>query len=112
MTFTLLQLWQLFLAMCGSFATIAGAVAIIYKTYKWAKKPDSERDKLLKKHSELLDNDNKRFKEYEERLKENEEQNRIMMKSILVIMKHLVDGNHTEELKKMASEAQDYLISR
>ena len=42
------------------------AGAILYGIYKALKKPDSERDMKLKRHQELLDNDNKRLKELEE----------------------------------------------
>lgn len=105
MTFTLSQLWQLFLALCGSLATIAGAVAIVYNLYKNIKKPDTERDEALKKHSEQLDNDNKR-------LKELEDSNKIIMKSMLALMSHELDGNHTEELTKARDDLQEYLIRR
>lgn len=105
MTFTLTQLWQLFLAMCGSIATIAGAVAVLYGIYKALKKPDSERDMKLKRHQELLDNDNKR-------LKELEDSNKIMMQSMLALMTHAIDGNHQEELQKARDDLQKYLIRR
>lgn len=105
MTFTLVQLWQMFLAMCGSVATIAGAGAIIYKIYKSAKRPDTERDEALARHQEMLDNDNKR-------LKELEESNKIIMQSMLAIMSHEIDGNHVEDLKQARDDLQKYLIRR
>lgn len=105
MTFTLAQLWQLFLAMCGSIATIAGAAAVIYAIYKKAKQPDTERDETLAKHSELLDNDNRR-------LKELEDSNKIIMQSMLALMSHAIDGNHTEDLKQARDDLQKYLIRR
>lgn len=105
MTFTLTQLWQLFLAMCGSVATIAGAGAVLYGIYKALKKPDSERDMKLKRHQELLENDNKR-------LKELEDSNKIIMQSMLALMTHAIDGNHTDELKQARDDLQKYLIRR
>ena len=105
MTFTLMQLWQMFLAMCGSVATIAGAGAIVYKIYKSAKRPDTERDEALSRHQEMLDNDNKR-------LKELEESNKIIMQSMLAIMSHEIDGNHVEDLKQARDDLQKYLIRR
>lgn len=105
MTFTLTQLWQLFLAMCGSIATIAGAGAVLYGIYKALKKPDSERDMKLKRHQELLDNDNKR-------LKELEESNKIIMQSMLALMSHELDGNHKTELEKARNDLQEYLIKK
>ena len=103
--FTLTQLWQVFLAGCASLITIAGAGTVIYKIYKSAKKPDTERDDKLKKHDELLDNDNKR-------LKELEESNKIIMQSLLALMSHELDGNHTEGLIKARNDLQEYLIRR
>ena len=105
MTFTLTQLWQMFLAMCGSIATIAGAVAVIYTVYKKARQPDTKRDEMLERHSNLLDNDNKR-------LKELEDSNKIIMQSMLALMSHAIDGNHTEDLKEARDELQKYLIRR
>lgn len=105
MTFTLTQLWQIFLAMCGSLITIAGAGAIIIGLINKAKKPDTERDEALKRHAELLDNDNRR-------LKELEESNNIIMQSMLAIMSHAIDGNHVEDLEKARNDLQQYLIKR
>ena len=105
MTFTLTQLWQIFLAMCGSLITIAGAGAIIIGLINKAKKPYTERDEALKRHSELLDNDNRR-------LKELEESNNIIMQSMLAIMSHAIDGNHVEDLEKARNDLQQYLIKR
>ena len=105
MTFTLTQLWQLFLAMCGSVATIAGAGAVIYGIYKAIKKPDDERDKMLKRHQELLGNDNKRLTELEDSTK-------IIMQSMLALMSHELDGNHKAELEKARNDLQEYLIKK
>ena len=95
----------MFVAMCGSFATVAGAVAIIYNIRQKAKQPDTERDEALSKHQEMLDNDNKR-------LKELEESNKIIMQSMLAIMSHEIDGNHVEDLKQARDDLQKYLIRR
>lgn len=105
MTFTLNQLLQIFLAICGSIITVGGAGAIIAKLITKYRKPDKDRDETMKKHQEMLDNDNKR-------LKELEEGNKVVMQSLLAIMSHLIDGNHTEELKKSKEMVQEYLIKR
>ena len=105
MTFTLTQLFQLFLAICGAIITVGGAAAIVAKVYDKRKKPSKEAHEMIKKHSEMFDNDNKR-------LKELEEGNKVVMQSLLAIMSHLIDGNHTEELKKSKEMVQEYLIKR
>lgn len=101
----IMQLIQYTLAICGGISIIAGGVAVIYNLFKKAKQPDTERDETLKKHTQMLDNDNKR-------LKELEESNKIMMQSMLALMSHSIDGNHIEDLKQARDDLQKYLIRR
>lgn len=101
MTFTLTQLFQLFLAICGAIITVGGAWAVILKI----KTPEKVREEMLKKHSEMLDNDNKR-------LKELEESNKILMQSMLALMAHELDGNHADQLRKAKNDLEEYLIRR
>ena len=101
--FTLSDLWQIFLAICGSIVTIAGAVVIIYKLYKKAKQPDSERDKMMKKHERKLENCNAR-------LNSVEDGQAVMMEAVLAILNHLIDGEHVDDLKESAKKVNSYLI--
>jgi hypothetical protein len=112
MTFTITQLLQLFVTACAAFGTIAGAVVIVIKIVQYFKKPDIERDEHLKRHKEMLDNDNKRLKALEEERKVQDETNRIIMKSLLAIMSHELDGNHTDQLRVAKGELEEYLINR
>lgn len=105
MTFTLTQLLQIFLTLCGSIITIGGAGTILIKIIEKQKKPDKDRDEMIKKHTEMLDNDNKR-------LKAVEGDNKIIMKALLAIMQHDVDGGHTDTLRATMEELQEHLINR
>ena len=105
MTFTLTQLFQIFLAICGSIITVGGAGAIVAKIINKYRKPDKDRDEMIKKHTEMLDNDNKR-------LKAVEGDNKIIMKALLAIMQHDVDGGHTDTLRATMEELQEHLINR
>lgn len=105
MTFTITDLWQMFLAMCGAIATIAGAGIIIYKIYKSIKQPDTERDTKLKEHEKKLENCSTRLDSVEGGMA-------VLMKSNLAIMNHLIDGDHLDELKKATDELQGYLINQ
>lgn len=105
MTFTLTQLLQIFLTICGAIITIGGAAAIISKAIEKRKKPDKDAAEMLKKHSEQLDNDNRR-------LKELEEGNKVIMQALLAIMSHELDGNHTDDLRKAHDTLKEYLIKR
>lgn len=105
MSFTVEQLVQLFLTFCGAVITIGGAGAIVIKVKGYFKKPDIERDKQLKKHSEQLDNDNKR-------LKQLEEGNKVIMQALIALMSHELDGNHKPQLEEAKKNIEQYLIHR
>lgn len=104
-TFTPYEVIQIVLWLCGAVISISTATAIIIKIIHKAKQPDTERDEALKKHQQLLENDNKR-------LKELEDSNKIIMQSMLALMSHAIDGNHTEDLKIARDDLQKYLIRR
>jgi hypothetical protein len=98
-------LWTFTQLLCTAIITLGGAGAIIASVVRWCRNPDKERDDKLKKHGEALDRDNKR-------LRELEESNKIIMQSLLALMSHELDGNHTDALQKARDELQGYLISR
>lgn len=94
----------MFLAMCGSIATVAGAGVILYKIVKGIRKPDAERDSMIKEHDKKIENCSARLDSVEGGMA-------VMMKSTLAIMNHLIDGNHVDDLKKASDEIQGYLIN-
>lgn len=106
------QLWDFIDKLSSSILAVGGAGAMFVALYRWAKKPDLNRDEKLKGHDEKLDNDNKRINELEKKAQETEEALQIMMKSMLALMSHSIDGNHTDELKKARDDMQEYLIRR
>lgn len=106
------ELWNIFQVACAGIITIGGAGAVIVGLYKWAKKPDDDRDDRLKRHDEMLDSDNKRLKELEKEQAEMKEAQSVLMKSILALMSHAIDGNHLEELENARNNMQEYLTRR
>ena len=106
------QLWSIIQVLCAGIITLGGAGAIIVGLYKWAKKPDQNRDELLKGHTEKLERDYKSIKDLQKRQSETDEAMQVLMKSMLALMSHAIDGNHTEELKKARDDMQNYLIRR
>lgn len=106
------QLWNAIQVICAGIIVLGGAGGIVVGLYKWAKKPDQNRDELLKGHTEKLDNDNKRLNKLEEAQEQTEQALQILMKSMLALMSHSIDGNHTEQLKDARDDLQNYLIER
>lgn len=106
------EIWTITQLLCTAIITLGGAGAIVVGIIRWAHKPTDTRDETLKRHDELFDNDNKRLKELEEWRKESDEAQKIMMQSLLAIMSHAIDGNHTAQLEKARNDLQEYLIRR
>lgn len=103
-TFTVNELWQIFLAMCGSIVTIGGAGVVIYRLYQRAKQPDNERDKKMKEHDQKIENCTHRLDSVEGGMA-------VLMESVLAIMNHLIDGDHVDDLKASSANLQKYLIN-
>ena len=106
------NLWQLTQLLCTIIMTLGGAGAIIIGIIKWMRKPDTERDDKLKRHDELLDNDNKRLKALEEHQTEIEESQKMMMRAMVALMRHAIDGNNIEQLTKESEKLNEYIFNK
>lgn len=87
--------------ICSFIAAVWG----IWKIVKEIRKPNDNLKVEVSKHTQLLDNDNKRLKEYEE-------SNRMILQCLLVIINHEITGNGIENLKRARDDLQEYLINK
>lgn len=87
--------------ICGLIAALWG----LWKIVKELKKPNDDLKAAVSKHTKLLDNDNKRLKEYEE-------SNRMILQCLLVIINNEITGNGIENLKHARDDLQEYLINK
>ena len=87
------------------FCTIVGGIWGIWKIIKELRKPNEDLRLIVKKHSELLDNDNRR-------LKNSEETNRKILQCLLVIINHEITGNGIDTMKETRDALQEYLINK
>ena len=76
-----------------------------YKNYKEAKKPHDDLRSTINDHSKMLHRDN-------ERLRELEECNRLLLRAFSVILEHEITGNHIESLVQVKNDINDFLINR
>ena len=106
------ELWNIIQIACAGIITLGGAGTIIVGLYKWAKKPDDDRDDRLKKHDELLDSDNQRLKVLEAWRAEKNDSERLIMKALYAMMQHSIDGNHTQKIKDSMDELEEYLFKK
>lgn len=116
-SFTIEQLFGWVLAFCGAVAAIGAAAVWISKAMAKLREPQSRQDDRLDKleqrlnrHDELFTNDNRRLQRIAENQQDQEHQNRLMLKGMLALFDHAIDGNHIESLKAAQEETKDYLI--
>ena len=117
--FTPAQLIALVLAVCGAIVTISAAIGVITKALDKAKAPEAKQneridacekrlnalDDIVVKFREYFDNDDRRFKEIEK-------SNKITQSALLALLKHSINGNDTESLKKARKNLEEYLIEK
>lgn len=106
------QLWNAIQVICAGIIVLGGAGGIIVGLYKWAKKPDQNRDEMLKGHEDKLEKDYKAIQELQKKQGETDEALQILMKSMLALMSHAIDGNNTDGLRNAKNELQEYLIRK
>ena len=88
-----------------AFCALVTALYGVWKIVKELKKPNDDLKTLVNNHSQILDvNDNK--------LKEIEQTNQMILKSLLVIINHEITGNNIDKMKNTRDELQEYLIDR
>ena len=81
------------------------AVWGVWKILKEIRKPNADLKATVDKHDKLLDDDNKRLKEFDE-------SNQMILKCLLVIINHEITGNGIEKMKEARDELQTFLIDR
>ena len=96
---------RILLAIAAGVVTIGGAFTFFEHIVEKASKRNQELDAQVEAHEQRLDRDHKR-------LNELESSSRLIMRGVMHLMSHEVDGNHTDQLEKVRNEMQDYLINR
>ena len=89
------------IGICGFVTGIWAVWEIIKQIFK----PTIDLRDKVKKHDQLLDNDNRR-------LREIEDSNKMVLQSLLVIINHDITGNGVEKMKETREELQDFLINK
>lgn len=87
------------IGLCAFISAIWG----VWKIVKELRKPNDNLRASVEKHENLLNNDHKR-------LSEIEQSNRMILKSLLVIINHDITGNGVDKLKTTRDELQAFLI--
>lgn len=103
---------KVLVAIAAGIVAIGGAYTFIehivdkasVKSHKVEDKVN-EHERALEKHMEYLAKD-------KQRLDDVEDSNRLIMRGLMQLMTHELDGNHVDKLKSARDDINDYLISR
>lgn len=103
---------KVLLGIAAAIVAIGGAVGVIehvservsMKTNRVAQQVN-DHEKELERHAQYLDNDN-------QRLKDMEMSNKLIMRGLMQLITHSIDGNHVDLLEKARDDINKYLIER
>ena len=93
------------LLLVGVYNTIMNAIKTAREEKRLKEQPVNTLENTVEDHTEKLKNDH-------ERITQLEESNRIIMRALMAVMSHEVNGNSTEKLQNSMNEIQDFLIAR
>lgn len=110
--FTPQQLIDTVLTICGLITAVAAAVGVIAVIVKKAKTPNAKQNERLDAVEERLDEHDKFFKQDKERLEGIEAGNRVTQRALLALLRHGIDGNDVDGMKKAEQELQQFLIDK
>lgn len=72
-------------------------------------------DELEAKHAHYdgcLARDQRMLQEHDRLVKQHDDDSKMMLRGVLQLLNHGIDGNHTEQLIAVRDEVQEYLLSR
>ena len=90
-------------ALCGFIILLGNVVKTVRE---WKKPADEARDDANQWRTEMDES----MKDNTERIKKVEDGNKIIMKALMAIMNHEINGNSVDKLQKALGELNDYLI--
>lgn len=97
-----------FVAAYKTFAFLIGAIVLIWgfvKTVREINKPLTDLKRTVENHTSQI-------KDIEEHNQKFDEGMAIMQQSLLQIMNHMIDGNHTDKLVEARDNMQIYLTKK
>lgn len=117
--FTPTELIALILGICTAIVTISAAVGVIIKVVERARAPEQRQNERLDNIDKRLDDHDKiieQFKEYfnndDNRFKAIEKSNKVTQTALLALLKHSLNGNDIESLKRAEKSLEEYLIEK
>ena len=102
---SLLLAFLVVLALLGAYTTVMNAV----KTWREEKQ---RKDAPVNTMEEQVRNHDEQLQRGRERIEDLEESNRIIMRALMAMLSHEINGNSDDRLRASFDEIQAYLIDR
>lgn len=104
-----MEWWATTIVIGSGALTLFNVIDKVVGAVKATKNPIDD----LKKRVEELERKNEEIcPRYDKKIAEIEQGNKVVLNSLLAIMKHDIDGNNIDALKDASEELQRYLIQR
>ena len=103
---------SLFLTFCGGIGIIGAATVYIAKAVGWIRRPEIKQDNILQDHEKrITELEGKTETDYTE-IKKLQAEMKMMLKAVVAIMKHEIDGNHQADLLAAQKDIEKYLVEK
>ena len=100
------------LSVCAVIVAVGGAIAYINKAIQAIQKPQKENEEKFEHIYKCLTNDKEDIRRIERLVENNTESINFLIKTNLVILKHLESGNDTGLMRDTIKEIEEWLINK
>lgn len=119
MNFTPRDIITIILAVSTGIVTFSSGLTVIINWINKARQPEFEQnerievlERKVEMHDKILEKYEKFLKNDDERLRQIEESNRITQRGMLALLKHSINGEDVESLRKAEKDLEEYLITK
>lgn len=108
----MVQAFAIVLGLLLAYNTIMSAIKNYLEARKRRDAPVDELSAIVATHTKMLDRDNKRIQELDERLGAVEKEQTILLRAMGASISHALNGNSHDKLEKSQTEIEEFLYSR
>lgn len=99
-------------AFAAALITISSAIAVVINLISKLREPDKLRDEKIKLLENRISELEKADSDKDDKFDGIEEGNKIIQTALLALLKHSLNGNDTDALKKAEEDLEKYLINK
>lgn len=110
--FTIPQIIEGFLWVCGAITATAAACAVVVRMVKAARKPNEDQDKRLSALEDRMAALESGITDKGRDIDRIEAGNRITQRALLALLAHGIDGNSVDDMRKAKAELTEHLIDK